>query len=292
MQLLSAVPPVRLSGFKLPVEHLSASSISQFMTCPEQFRLERIVRVPKRRFLDGFVGSVHHDTVEQNFAQKIHTGTDQSFELMQSAFKYKWAEELGKGEPEWTEHPERVERLGLQMLESFHTAVSPLINPIAVEQRFEERIPGIVVPVVGYIDVEERNLINEFKTAKQKVAKPKPNWRVQGRIYQLVTRKPIYWTVTTKQKTPVNWTWQNAPDLVMEVGNPDVTVRVLAQTVEMMNDCFVRYGPDKPWPLNGLLHTFACDYCSAGPKHPNPPCIAWSGGSSAPVTPEKIEVTA
>jgi len=269
---------MRLTSFHLPVEHLSASSISQFLTCAEQFRLERIVRVPKRRYIDGFVGSTFHDTIGVNFAQKIDTGRDQTIEQVNSVFKVKWAESIEKeGEPVWTDHPERVEKLGLDMLGGFHTHVAPEIMPVAVESRFEERVPGLPVPLVGYIDCEEQGLINEFKTAKQKVAKPKPNWRVQGQIYQLFSRKPVYWTVTTKQKTPVNWTWRNAPDLVMEVSNPDVTVNLLVQATQMLNDYWLRYGADRPWPMTGLLHTFACDYCSAGPKNPNPVCMAWGG---------------
>jgi len=274
--------PIRLSGFHLPVEHLSASSVSQFLTCPEQFRLERIVRIPKRRFLDGFVGSVHHDTVGENFAQKVSTHRDMTLDQVGGVFKIKWAEQIEKeGDPVWTENPEKVEKLGLKMLTAFHETVSPTITPIAVEQRFEERVPGVPVPMVGYVDCEEREILNEFKTAKQKVSKPKPNWMVQGRIYQLFVRKPVYWTVTTKQVTPVNWTWQSAPDLVMPLVNPDQTVDMLVQATHMLNDYWLRYGPDRPWPRTGLLHTFACDYCSAGPKSPNPACVAWRGNNDA-----------
>lgn len=236
------------------------------------------MKIPKRRYLDGFVGSTFHDTIGENFIQKLDTGTDQTIEQVNSVFKVKWAEQIEQeGEPVWTEHPERVEALGLKMLKSFHTLVSPTIAPVAVEQRFEERIPGLPVPLVGYIDVEEGELIDEFKTAKQKVSKPKPNWRVQGQIYQLFARKPVRWHVTTKQVTPVTWNWTNAPDLAIEISNPDVTVRILNQAAESLNDFWLRYGPDRPWPMTGLLHTFACDYCSAGPKNPNPSCLAWGG---------------
>lgn len=265
-----------LSSFRLPVDHLSASAISDFLTCPEKFRQERILKVPRRPYVDGFIGSVHHDTVEENFSQKIHTAKDQSLEQALSVFDYKWAERLeSEGEPVWTEHPEKVEKLGKKMVQAFHTHVSPDIKPIAVEQRFEDSVPGLPVPVVGYIDVEERDSIQEFKTAKQKVAKPKANWRFQGMVYQLFLRKPVYWTVTTKQVTPVNWHWRNAPDLVLPLGNPDQTARMIVQAAEMLNECWQRYGRDNPWPTTGLMHTFACDYCHAGPKNPNPTCPAW-----------------
>jgi hypothetical protein len=267
---------MRLSGFKLPVDHLSASAIGQFLTCPEQFRQERIAKIPKKRFLDGFIGSVFHDTVEVNFHQKVETKIDQTLDQQMAAYKYVWAEQIEKeGEPEWKEHPEKVEKLGAKMLTGFHSHIAPTIDPIAVEQRFEESVPGLPVPVVGYIDIEETARINELKTAKQAVKKPKPNWRFQARVYQLFVPKPVYWTVTTKQVTPVNWTWATAPDLVLPVGSPDQTARLMVQAAEVMNDYWARYGPDNYWPTTGLMHTFACEYCSAGPRNPSPSCPAW-----------------
>lgn len=267
---------MRLSGFRLPVEHLSASAVADFLTCPERYRQERILKVPKRRNVDAFIGTVHHETVEENFSQKINTGKDQALDLQQQIYKYKWAEAIeAEGEPVWTEHPEKVEKLGLKMVAAFHEHVAPSVIPIAIEQRFEENVPGVPVPIVGYLDVEERDVLNEFKTAKQKVSKPKPNWRLQAQIYQLVCRKPVHWTVTTKQVTPVNWHWQNAPDLVLPVGNPDVTARMIVQAAEMLNECWLRYGPNETWPMTGIMHTWACDYCAVGPKNPNPTCPAW-----------------
>lgn len=238
------------------------------------------MRIPKRLYLDGFIGRVHHDTIAENFRQKVTTHEDQTLEMQQGIYKYKWVEQIEKeGDPVWTDNPEKVEKLGLQMIETFHTNVAPTIVPIAVEQRFEERVPGLPVPVVGYIDTEESQVLDEFKTVKQKVSSPKPNWRFQARIYQLFARKPVIWTVTTKQKTPVNWTWAECPDLRMEIQNPDVTVRMMVQATEMLNDYYARYGPDSPWPMTGLMHQWLCSYCSAGPQNPNPTCLAWKGVS-------------
>jgi hypothetical protein len=269
---------MRLSGFKLPVEHLSASALASFLTCPEQFRQERILKIPKRLWLDGFIGRVHHETIAENMRQKVETGYDQSLDQQMGIYRYKWAEQIeSEGEPVWTEHPEKVEHLGMQMIETFHRNVAPSIKPIAVEQRFEERVTGLPVPLVGYIDTEEEAVIDEFKSAKQKVSAPKPNWRFQARIYQLVARKPVVWTVTTKQKTPVNWTYAECPDLRLPIQHPDTTVRMVLQAAEMLNDYYARYGPDSPWPTTGLMHVWACGYCSAGPKNPNPTCPAWEG---------------
>jgi hypothetical protein len=179
------------------------------------------------------------------------------------------------GEPEWEQHPDKVEELTAKMLDSFMTNIAPIIYPIAVETWFEETIPGLSVPIVGRIDVEERAVVNEFKTAKQKVSKPKAKWRFQGRIYQLVVPKPVAWTVTTKQVTPQNWSPLNAPELYMDVGNNDHTVRSILQAAEMLNDLYARYGADEPWPTHGLFGDYTCDYCSFGPRNPSPTCPAW-----------------
>lgn len=267
---------MRLSGFKVPVERLSATSLAEAAVCPEMFRQRRLLKYRDRTWLDGFLGSVHHSTIEENFRWKMDTGRDQSYDTQQQVYMRSWQEKIDKdGEPEWKIHPEKAMELGLKMIQSFHTEVAPHVNPLAVEEWFEEEIPGIPVPLVGKIDVETSSAINEFKTAKQKVSKPKPKWRFQGRIYQLIVNKPVAWTVTTKQVTPQNYTEANTPTLLMPMGNNDNTVKLIQQTAETINDLYIRYGADTPWPTNGVFGDWTCDYCPFGPKNPSPTCPAW-----------------
>ena len=50
--------------FGLP-NHLSPSQINTLLTCGEQYRLERVVRVPSRPMWAGIGGSTVHKVTEQ-----------------------------------------------------------------------------------------------------------------------------------------------------------------------------------------------------------------------------------
>lgn len=273
---------MRLSSFRLPVERLSATALTEFLTCAELFRLKRIVRTPERNRLDRFIGRVHHSTVAANFKQKVSSGVDLDEETMWAHYSEIWSRTLEEdGEPEWTTPPSEAFETGSKVLACFQKEVAPLVSPIRVEEWFEERIPGIPVPIVGYIDVESHSFIEEFKTSARKEARPKPRWRFQGRVYQLYVDKPVVWYVTTKQVTPKAYTPLNCPELLMEPANRDQTVRLLVQTVEVLNDMYARYGPSTPWATNGLLHEWACKSgCSYGPVSAHPICPAWRNHDS------------
>lgn len=269
--------PIRLSSFHLPVDRLSATALTEWISCGEQFRLKRIVKVPERNRVDRFIGSVHHRTIEQNFRNKLESHSDMDWRTLEQTYDDQWARTISEdGEPEWEMPPTEAGELGLRVLRCFMDEVAPLVNPVAVEKWFELKIPGIPVPLVGSIDVESRGYIEEFKTSSRKEATAKPRWRFQGRIYQLSVAKPVAWYVTTKQVTARSYTPVDNPGLLMDPINPDVTVRLVVQAVEQLNDMYARYGPSTPWTTNGLLHEWMCKSgCSYGPVGPNPICPAW-----------------
>lgn len=267
---------MRLSGWSVPIEYLSASALSQFIQCPESWRLRRLQRIPDSNGLDKFVGLVDHETHAVNLTRKITEGNDLPATQMDTIYDESWDNELSEnGEPDWYgADPDKTREHGHLVLQTYHELVSPTINPIAVESRFEETIPGLPLKVVGYVDVEEKDRLVERKTVKARVRAPKPNWQLQGRIYSLIYQKPVEWSIVTRQVTPQVITAEQEPGLRMEVGNQDSTVLLMKQTAEMINDMYVRYGPDSPWPTHGLMHPFACSYCGFGPKYGGQ-CIAW-----------------
>lgn len=265
---------MRLTGFHIPISRLSASSLATFMLCPEQFRLERVLKMRSKQGLSGFVGTVHHGAVERLLASKESWPTVQGGD-MADAYKSSWDAAIEEEEPEWEITPDKVAANGLKMLESFVDTVYETINPKFVELEVDETIPGIPVPLVGRIDVAEDERTIELKTAKQKVSVPKAKWVAQQRIYQLFTDLPVDFIVTTRQVTPVTYHPGNMETLRLEVGDPDVTVRSIVMAVEQMSDLYARYGPNETWPLQGLLHEYQCRYCLAGPRNPDPICPAW-----------------
>ena len=245
--------------------------------CPEQFRLRRIVKVPETRGVDAFLGVVDHETHALNLRQKIHTSTDLSSDLMAVNYGNRWDATLMEEEPDWQkETPEETKDLGLLMMETYHEAVSPTLHPIRVEERFEQHFHGIPIPVVGYPDVEEDKRIVERKTTKTKLAKPKSKWTVQGRIYSMVYDKPVEYHVVTKQKTPQLVTPLSNEEFLLTPDHHDTTLMLIEQAATMLNEYWLRYGPENPWPTTGLYHDWLCSYCFAGPKYGNF-CAAWKG---------------
>lgn len=264
---------MRLAGFHVPIRHLSATSLGVLMTCPEQYRLRYLLHLPERLNTPKLVGSAMHEALADNWRWKLQKGEDLQEDVAWTRFQGAWDSIIDKeGEPEWREPPQQLQQTSRLMVGSYMQEIAPTIHPQATEQWFSERVPGIPVPVVGVIDLETRSLIREVKTTAQKQTKPKPTWRVQARIYQLMTRKPVEHQIVTRQKTPKLYTSATESGLLTPVGDPDVTVLLLQRAVANLNDLYARFGPDTPWPANGILHPFICGYCSFKSR-----CYAWKG---------------
>lgn len=259
------------------MEHISATSLAKAIICSEQFRRRYLLKEPEIFGVDRFIGSLDHAIHAENFKQKITSGEDLDLAWMHGKYRARWDMTIDeKGEPVWRDDsPEDVYAKGLKMLDAYHLSVSPTVNPVLVEQRFEERLSGVSVPIIGYMDIVEETRIIERKTAKQKVSKPKPEWRFQGRIYQLVADLATDFHIVTKQSSPVVYTPENAPELRFEKGNPDVVVQLIQQTVQRIQDLHDRYGPDHPWPTEGIFHPYMCDYCN----YKDTGCPAWIVGN-------------
>lgn len=278
---------MRLSGWQVPIEHLSASALALLIQCPEQFRLKRIKRIPESFGVDRFIGAVDHATHAVNLRQKIEGGTDLDIDKMFGIYQEQWdATLLDEGQPQWYDNdPVEVHDMGVMMVGLYHTEVSPTIKPIKVEERFETTFPGLPIPVIGYPDVEEKDRLVERKTSKSKLTKPKSKWALQGRIYSMVYDKPVDYHVITKQKTPQVFTSDTEVELRITNGYRDATLEMIQQAAVTLNDLWQRYGPDRPWPTNGIMHDWLCGYCSYGPKYGRN-CVAWNNGDS-PFDPER-----
>lgn len=267
---------MRLSGWQVPIEHLSASSLAMFIECPEKWRLRRIQKVPESTGIDKWLGIIDHETHAVNLTRKITEHEDLDDVAMRKIYDETWDNELQEeGEPDWLgADPDQTREHGQLIMHTYHDLVSPTVQPIAVETRFEEQLPGVPVKLVGYVDVEEKARLIERKTTKTRMSKPKPGWLLQGRLYSMVFQKPVEWQVVTRAKTPTVCLPETDPDLRLEVGGGDGVVLLVQQAAYMLNDLYTRYGPDSPWPTTGILHPFLCGYCFAGPKY-NFRCSAW-----------------
>lgn len=267
---------MRLNSWHVPIEYLSASSLAMFIECPEKWRLRRIQKVPESTGVDKWIGIIDHETHAENLTRKITEHEDLPAVDMHKIYEEKWEQEVDEnGEPDWQgADPDETKEHGHRIMQTYHELVSPTVHPIAVESRFEEQLPGVPVRVVGYVDVEEQSRLIERKTTKTRLSKPKPNWLLQGRLYSMIYDKPVEWQITTRTKVPSICLPETDPGLRLETGSGDNTVMLIQQAAYMLDDLYLRYGPDRPWPTTGMLHPFMCQYCFAGPKYAFR-CAAW-----------------
>ena len=257
-----------------PLEHLSASSITKFIQCPEQWRNKYLQRQPEQMFAPLFIGKVHHDVAAEMFNRKMN-GEILTEGEAKSLYRMKWDDIIDDdGEVNWKDDdPKEMFRRGMNMTLMFKEHVVDTSNPIAIEQRVDISLGNDLPPIVGYVDMVERNRIREFKTTAVKVTTPKPAWRFQARIYQTALGLPVEWTVITRQVEPRLYLPEDNPDLRMNFVDVRNTMRIVMNAVERMTMLYEKYGPDEPWPTDGMFGQ-SCGFCAKGPKFRND-CPGW-----------------
>ena len=260
---------MRLGGWKLPLERLSATSLGTFAQCPEQFRRKYILNEKEGLSGEKFIGGVTHEALQYLFLPPQPDGEIYIGDDVGVAVDIAWQKKIEKeGDPDWHDMDATEAYRRTKQIVKTYWPIASKAHPVAVEERFEEQILG--VPIVGYIDVELEHAIREVKTSSRKESKPKTRHLLQGRTYSLVSRKPVEWHYVTRQATPKVYTPEECPDLLITF-NQDASVLILQRLIEQMNDTYQRYGRDEPWPLQGTFHDWACGYCSFKKN-----CPAWS----------------
>lgn len=237
--------------------HLSASSLGMYYRCREQFRRRYILghkEPPKEIFLWG---DADDKTFSYNFEKKIDSGEDRPAGELKNFFVNAVDEYVndagGEGEFEKWADPEKksghVKDNGILVVEEYRKKAAPLVQPVAVQKRFDVFVDGVPVPIIGYMDVVEGENIIERKTAGNKWSKPSGNYLMQGRIYQLAERKPTHWHVSTK-KTKSVYTPADEAGLLDPFREENVkkTESWIRNTVQAILSDFLEFGPDNPWP--------------------------------------------
>lgn len=247
----------------LPLEHLSASSLAMAMRCPEQWRRRYIKRERERPGAALVVGSAFHQALEFNYGQKIVSHEDVPVsELLEFYGDVAWPMALdkqgGADHVVWNEgeRQDAARERGKGMTALYRTEVAPRIQPLGVEVKFEVDVQ-LPVPVIGYVDVEREQALTEMKTSAKRLSKPKPDWQLQGRLYQWVTGKQVEWHVVSPKAvcTPLT-----EPELALETRAQDRIDTLVRRVALVLNHLYATYGPDDAWP-GAITHPWACGFC-------------------------------
>ena len=135
------------------IEHLSYSSISMYLDCPEAWRRKYVAGEPTKKTGALAFGSAFHGVIERMIKNSQYD--------WENAWESAWDEEFGKAflDVAWEpgETPEQYYHDGVRMLD--HKAIFSAIqsihpaSPEDVEKKVELRVPGVPIPIIGYIDV-------------------------------------------------------------------------------------------------------------------------------------------
>lgn len=196
--------------------HLSYSAISLWLNCPENFRRKYVEKQPTITTPALVFGSAFHATVEDYLIAQSHDVERSLVEL----WGHKWGTCVER-EPncDWgAETPEQYHNDGIRLLTS--PDVVRMINAIRlrednegpmVERKLELRVPGVPVPIIGYMDIMTADGVpGDFKTSATLWSQDKARDELQPTFYLAALNQAGYTVpglrfrhyVVTKAKKP------------------------------------------------------------------------------------------
>lgn len=168
---------------KFELTHLSYSSISSFLLCPASWKYHYIDKVPTKTGTALVFGSAFHNAIENFFLEKAkNEKTKTLVQFWQAAWKEETHIKVGDDKPvlrndiDWGQDtPEKLENDGVKMFShgdiiSGIMGIAPLVSdgvPV-LETKVELRVPGVPIPIIGYIDIITKDEIPaDFKTSSR-----------------------------------------------------------------------------------------------------------------------------
>lgn len=170
----------------LDLEHLSYSSISLYLDCGEAWKRKYVEKQPTIVSPALIFGSAFHDTVEAAVG-------DPGADLLKT-WTAKWNKRVGEADVAWgVDTPEFHHNEGHRILSADN--VQGAIRSIRVghdddgagplvEQKVELRVPGVPIPIIGYIDLMTTDGVPaDLKTAARAWTDAKAADSLQGLFY-------------------------------------------------------------------------------------------------------------
>ncbi|HAX96124.1 MAG TPA: hypothetical protein DCY35_06350 [Prolixibacteraceae bacterium] len=163
------------------IQHLSYSSITAYLDCPENWRRKYIAKEPTMSSPALVFGSAFHGTLEKLVIDSTAKVTD--------TWRGEWTKAIEGQNVFWgTDTPEEIFNDGIRMFSN--AAVLEEIKKIkpgkenAIERRVELRVPSVPVPIIGYIDIIlEDGTPADFKTAARSWSDDKAQDSLQSLFY-------------------------------------------------------------------------------------------------------------
>jgi putative RecB family exonuclease len=150
------------------LDHLSYSSISSYLACGHNWRMHYLDKIKTGTTPALLFGSAFHGTIE-GYLKKEGDISD--------LWRANWANQIEKNpDVDWDGTPEEHHNNGLRML-THKDVLEGLANihpgqdaeGIRIERKVELRVPGVPLPIVGYIDIITNDGVpGDFKTSSMR----------------------------------------------------------------------------------------------------------------------------
>jgi hypothetical protein len=270
IQIPCQLPP-RYDG--QPMRHLSNSSYTKFLLCPEDWRRHYLKgqRTPPSGAM--FLGSRVDDAVSGFYARQLERGeildVPQVCDLYRDRWKQKLAEEHGKRGIDW--EPDLSERdaftIGIDALTmTFAELVPHLGRPVAVQRKLEFTIaPQVEWTVQCFLDLETLRdpdpdgpaegvaEVVDYKVKSSLISQAKADVDPQAGLYlagRWLEGRPAAAFRFAQIAKPGSKRKHMSTALVTttrSIGQQRGSLARIAQAASQIHALYERYGPDEPW---------------------------------------------
>jgi len=245
------------------LEHLSHSSIQTYLQCPRawSFRYREGVRAPSSPAL--VLGSALHGAVE-DILRRRRTG--QPVPLAE-VWQEQWAKATAQPVEWGADMPEQFANDGYRLLAHPDTATTldglvPLVEDgvLAIERRVELRVPGVPIPVLGFIDlITADHVPTDFKTSSKPWTPEKAAAETQPLIYLAALNQAGHHLNTSFRFRHVVWVKGRVPQVqVIETSH---TIGAVLWVLRMIRDVWLAIDSGS-FPPNPGTWSCAPRWCS------------------------------
>jgi hypothetical protein len=241
-----------------PVDHLSASSLTTFMRCPRQWQ---------DKYIHGNVGPSSEALLLGGFVHSMLEGalvgkTKDAAEVFQEVV----GEQGGIENIVFSRlNTTSVFGLGLKMVYDYYETIGKHLEVEDTEVEISLEIPGVDIPVVGFVDFTTPDRIVDIKTTgyfSPKQVRLNRDWKFQANVYQLYQQKPAEFHVITRAKADSIRVPADINDpLFVYPPDPKRTEKQIAQVYSQIKHAWETWGADEPW-VGGVTHEWAEKYCA------------------------------
>jgi len=155
------------------IEHLSYSSISTYLLCPRSWKYRYLDKVKTPTAANLIFGSAVHHAIEEYV---ITNTAGNVVQYPAEIFAADWPERVAReGNISWgDDDATKMGAMGAALLRAALPTIDtlrPLLyhDRLAIEEKVFLKVPGVPLPVVGYIDIiTQDGVAGDFKTSSRK----------------------------------------------------------------------------------------------------------------------------